>query len=418
MQEFRYITSFSRAGGGGSSSSHSSSSSSSHSSSSSSYRNSSSSSSGGNSGGIGSLIFFLLFFGVFAVIIILIIRSSMKAAKARVAKAKAGIDAAASKDAAWQDTTLQARTQDIFQKFESDWCSKNLEGIQSYTTKEYFAHMQLVVTAMRNLGRTNKMEDVKLISANPVIVNDQADNQNDSFTAEIIASAKDMIIDDTAGKTLHEDNSSFTEYWHFYRQGDQWLLGGISQSTEDAAMLSPKLQGFASSNGFFYSPDWGWLLLPLRGQLFSSATFGNSDINNHVVGLYRNILVEFYDYIPNKNIGAGYTIAQASLPKTYGDIVVRRSKSKVFGGKIKGLTKVETEWQDFNKKYEVFASDIERVTSFELLNPVYMEKLESLSYEVSIEVVDNVVYLFTKDNQASYDDMLVVLKQAFDEMKL
>lgn len=360
----------------------------------------------------------LAFFGIFAVVIILMILSNRKAIKAKIAREKAKLDVAASKDSAWKDAALQARVHEIFDSFEADWCAKNLEGMQSYLTKDYFGHMQLVITAMRNLGRTNKMENTKLISANIVNVDDRANNQEDSFTVAVIAKANDLLIDDASGKTLSEDSNMFTEYWHFYRQDSHWLLGGISQSTEDASMLSPKLQDFASSNGFYYSPDWGWLLLPQRGQLFNSATFTNSDINNHVIGLYRDILVEFYDYIPNKNVGGGYTIAQASLPKTYGDIVVRRSKSKVFGGKIKGLTKVETEWPEFNKKYEVFASDIERVTSFELLNPLYMEKLEGLSYEVSIEVVDNVGYLFTNDNQASFDDMLAVLKSAFDEMKL
>lgn len=360
----------------------------------------------------------LVFFGFFAVIILLVIRASSKAAKAKIAKAKAALDTAASNDVVWEDVALQARVNKVFESFEADWCTKNLENMQKYLTKDYFAHMQLVVTAMRNLGRTNKMDGTKLLSANIVTVDDQADNQEDSFTVAIMARADDQLIDDNTGKMLSRDSSVFTEYWHFYRQGKDWLLGGISQSTEDASMLNPKLQAFATSNGFYYSPDWGWLLLPQRGQLFNSATFTNSDINNHVIGLYRNILVEFYDYLPNKNLTTGYTIAQATLPKTYGDIVVRRSKSKVFGGKIKGLTKVETEWPDFNKKYEVFASDIERITSFELLNPIYMEKLEGLPYEVSIEVVDNVVYLFTTDNQASFDDMLVVLKSAFDEMKL
>lgn len=79
------------------------------------------------------------------------------------------------------------------------------------------------------------------------------------------------------------------------------------------------------------------------------------------------------------------------------------------------------EWGDFNKRYEVWASDMERVTSFELLNPSFMVKLQELPFEVNIEVVDNVVYLYSlkaKVNPQVYETMLTILYQAFKEMRL
>jgi len=47
-----------------------------------------------------------------------------------------------------------------------------------------------------------------------------------------------------------------------------------------------------------------------------------------------------------------------------------------------------------------------------------MEKLFALPFKVSIEVVDNVVYLYTKDKNANYATMYALLKDAFEEMKL
>ena len=85
------------------------------------------------------------------------------------------------------------------------------------------------------------------------------------------------------------------------------------------------------------------------------------------------------------------------------------------------LKKVETERITFNDKYEVYASDAERVTSFELLYPTFMEQLEALPFEVTIEVVDNAVYLYTISdgtNSDRYATMLDLLRKAFVEIRL
>jgi len=87
---------------------------------------------------------------------------------------------------------------------------------------------------------------------------------------------------------------------------------------------------------------------------------------------------------------------------------------------IRGLEKVETEWTQFNDKYEVFASSAEQATSFELLNPTYMEQLEALPFEVSIEVVDNIIYLYTDELTATlevYEAMLDLVNKAFKELR-
>jgi len=47
-----------------------------------------------------------------------------------------------------------------------------------------------------------------------------------------------------------------------------------------------------------------------------------------------------------------------------------------------------------------------------------MEKLFDLAFKVSIEVVDNVVFLYSDDDKADYQIMFNLLKDAFEEMKL
>ena len=78
------------------------------------------------------------------------------------------------------------------------------------------------------------------------------------------------------------------------------------------------------------------------------------------------------------------------------------------------------EWGEFNDMYEVFASDLEKVTSFELLNPAFMVHLRELPFEANIEVVDNVVYVFAQAGMSvgNYQALLEILQKAYKEMKL
>lgn len=338
-------------------------------------------------------------------------------------RAKVSLKNAAAMDSSWDEASLVEYTTKVFYAYQNDWSNFNLAGIQNYTTSRYFLHIQLMMTALRNMGRQNIVENPKLISLSIVEAVDMPSDNQDYFVVQVVASARDRLFDHATNQDIYVDGSQFVEYWQFNRENKQWKLSGISQSTEEPLMLVQQLEAFAASNSMFYSPDWGWLLLPQRGQLFGSANFKKSDINNHVIGMYNNILTEIYTYIPvtaSSKTLQGYTIAQAVLPKTYGNIVVKqKAKFRIFGrGKVKGLNKVTLEWPDFNKRYDVYASDIEQVTAFELLHPVYMEKLFALGYAVNIEVVDNVLYLYSEDKLATYDSMLSLLKDAFKEMRL
>jgi hypothetical protein len=85
--------------------------------------------------------------------------------------------------------------------------------------------------------------------------------------------------------------------------------------------------------------------------------------------------------------------------------------------------------------YQVFATSPEQATSLELLNPKYMEQLAAVPFEINIEVVDNVVYLYAPisgllkkkpddavyqsgDMAQKYQTILQLLQAAFKEMKM
>ena len=264
------------------------------------------------------------------------------------------------------------------------------------------------------------------------------------------ASAQDELIDLTSSEVLFKDDKAFIEYWQFDREGDDWLLQKINQSeiasslekgymikTDREAITAEavQMQDFATRNNFFYNADFGWLLMPNKGELFTLANFGRSDINYHVIGTYKDVLVQFYQYIPVIQAKRNFTdyikawykaayrydqylVAQTILPRSYGNIVVKYNSATGIVFKPKGLQEIVLEGVDFGKFYSVYASDQDKVNSLELLNPRYMATLIDLPFEVNIEIVDNVLYLYSTDNNANFDTMLTLIQNAFLEMKM
>lgn len=338
-------------------------------------------------------------------------------------RAKKQITEAASKDPAWDETSLNQRVKQVFVQYQKDWSEFNYENVYTYATQNYAYHAQLMMSAIKLRGRKNLVESPEIIDMFPTDVVDLPDNNADRVTYYIFARANDKIIETLDGqeKVLFTDNNSFSEYWNFVRINNVWMLDSINQLTDNIFSHSSKIQAFANKNNFKYSPDWGWLLIPSRGRLFDKNKFGVSDINNHVIGVYNNLLVELYTYNPSPNDGKNlnYVIAQVALPKRYDSIIVEaKSRLNLFSKTPKGYNKISLEWPDFNKRYNVYATNVEQVTAFELLHPAYMERLFALPFKVSIEVVENVVYLYTTDKNADYEVMYGILQEAFKQMKM
>jgi hypothetical protein len=368
-------------------------------------------------------------------------RQQIKKAKQELAVAKAN-------DPTW-DSAVERASQ-VFLQFQQDWSDCNVPGMKKYLMPDYFGHISLMMEALQQMNRQNQMSNVHLTSATIFNLNDSTTDSQDNFDIEMKASAHDELIDLTDKTTLFVDDKAFTEVWNFARRGNRWLLDKINQVDAETAIEkgyvskadtqakedeASQMQGFAGRNNFFYNADFGWLLLPTRGELFTLANFGRSDINYHVIGKYRDVLVQFYQYIP---VVQGkrrfmdylkawykpayrydaYIVAQTILPKTYGNIIVKRKSSLGLSFKPSGMTQVSLEGMDFNKDFSVYATDVEKVTSLELLNPRYMENLMEVPFAVNIEIIDNVLYLYSTDKQADFDTMLTLLQNAFEEMKM
>lgn len=351
----------------------------------------------------------------------------------KAGKAKATINQAAGTDAVWNEAQLMAHAQQTFMQYQYDWSTFQLDSMQRYLSPRYFQHSNLLVNALKELSRTNVMAQVQIKQSLIIDAHDDTNNDQDSFDVAFEASALDQLVDQT-GTVIFQDTKPFTEHWHFIRSGNTWLLDGITQQTQELTLANQSLRDFAHKNSMFYSLDMGWLLLPSRGLLMSRGKMGVSDINNHVIGTYGGKLVQLYTFTPLPNQKAGdlsWLVLQITLPKSYGGIIVQRDQSFFSAGLTyqkpsKEYKKHEFEWPDFNKRYDVHATDADRLAAFELINPGFMAYLYDNDPQVGIEVVDSTLYLFrylgvrttTNVKPEDYDKMLTIALKAFKELQL
>jgi hypothetical protein len=323
-------------------------------------------------------------------------------------------------DPVWNEANLLDMARQTFLRFQSDWMHFDVNAMKSYMTPKYLAHIQLMLLAMQSMGRQNVMQDVAIHDIDIKNFVDEPDTNQDRVSVRVSAQATDKLVDTATNTNFYTDKSPFVETYNFQRSGDNnWLLDSIDEETADLSRERGSVVTFAAKNGLFYSLDWGRLLLPQRGQLFSGAKFSGSDINNHTIGLYHGVIIQLYTYAPDAKASRdSYAIAQLTIPKSYGGIIVKAKTRTLIKRTPRGYNHITSEWNDFNTRYDLYATDSDQATTFELLHPVYMERLYALPFKVSIEVVDNVIYLYSDDKRADYGTMLELLHAAFEELKL
>lgn len=396
---------------------------------------------GGLSGGaIGNIVVYLIICGIWLGWGAAFFNAWDRLAK-RVKKTAPVLQQAASLDPTWDKGALEARVREVFDAYQRDWSGFNLAAITTYSTPRYAQHAGLLLQALRELHRRNEMQDHRITGLEFIEAVDSQDNTKDSFTVAIKARANDRLYDTISGETLYKDSSEFIEFWKFARQDTTWLLDKIEQATASALHYNAMIDNFATQNNLYYSQDMGWLLLPRHGVLFKGGKFGKSDINNHVIGMLGSRLIQLYTYSINggraSSGGISFAssdsydllVAQIHLPKSYEGILVRR-KTNLFTATWtpprppRDYKKYSLGWEEFHRHYTVHATNQDRLATFELLNPAFMAFLYDTDPGVSIEVADNVVYLYkpvskTASNASpEYVTLAQILNKAYKELKL
>jgi len=348
----------------------------------------------------------------------------------RMYKSKKALSAAGAKDAVWNTALEQAKT--IYNRYPTDWSNADLATLKTYVTPQYFEYISLVFEALRQLDRSNIVTIDSVLAISPYNVHDDGNDREDSFDVEFNALTQSDLKTASTNKLIYHTVLNDRELWHFERIDNRWKLDRISRGSQDAASKSYKamagnrstqerqhspMRDFAKANNFFYDQDFGWILLPRGGHLFDVA-FDHIAVQDHVIGKCQGMLVQFYVMY---NLGEGgklTSVAQVTLPKNYGHIIVRHKALTSIPFDALGMTPIHLEGVTFDKKYAVYASDMERVTSLELLHPAYMERLLALPFTVNIEIIGDVLYLYSTDKAVDPQTMLELIHAAFQEMRM
>lgn len=323
-----------------------------------------------------------------------------------------------------QEKWIHEEAERVFVLYQQDWSDYNLENIKKYTTDRYFQHAALMLDAIDQTGRRNVVSNLKV---SRTILYDSVNNETElPLTVRVMFQfgGTDSLVDVKTKKVINSDNAhGVVEYWNFVYDGKVLKLDGITQSTESTPHLIESIAEFAKENNLFYSPDWGRLALPTKGLIFDGYdVLKYADVNNHVVGKWNNCLVQIYTYsaIPG-NPNSYYIVGQINVPKSYEGVIVEAKKAKLKIAKPKDYDKFDMEWGEFNKYYNVYAASKDALPAFELLNPVFIEKLYKRNLPYNLEVKDNVIYIFAKIKRANkndYAELLNVLTEAFSELKM
>ncbi len=148
----------------------------------------------------------------------------------------------AAKDAAWDETKLEAFVRTDFLRIQRAWCAKDRATLRARLTGSLLDNWLEQLAELQAQGHTNVMENLTLAQIRFVEAKDYAGTERDEFTVCLDARAVDYTVDAAgeivdsnatsrrarANKTKQE--ASFREFWTYYRKDEDWLLAKVDEA--------------------------------------------------------------------------------------------------------------------------------------------------------------------------------------------
>ena len=131
--------------------------------------------------------------------------------------AQQAVRQAAAQDSAWNEQGIVNYATTVFNRFQYDWGRMDLPSIQQYVTPNYAQHIGLMLYALQQMGRVNRMKNVAISEAIITRAYDDANDQNDRVSVSFVASANDELIDVASDAVLHRDTGELGEQCNFVR---------------------------------------------------------------------------------------------------------------------------------------------------------------------------------------------------------
>lgn len=116
-----------------------------------------------------------------------------------------------------------------FIDIQKAWSEGNLSSVRNFLTDRMYVYLNSQLQDLKSKGLRNILEDVKILNAEIVHVEEEGDNK--VVIVEIEAQAKDYTVDSN-GNVVEGDKDNpvvFKEYWAFVGKALNWKLDDIRQ---------------------------------------------------------------------------------------------------------------------------------------------------------------------------------------------
>ncbi|MGC9119833.1 MAG: Tim44 domain-containing protein [Sulfurihydrogenibium sp.] len=116
-----------------------------------------------------------------------------------------------------------------FVDIQRAWSEGNLDSVKNFLTDRMYVYLNSQLQDLKAKGLRNIVEDVKILDAQVVHVEEEGDNK--VVIVEIEAEAKDYTVD-RYGNVVEGDKNNpvrFKEYWAFVGKALNWKLDDIRQ---------------------------------------------------------------------------------------------------------------------------------------------------------------------------------------------
>lgn len=124
-------------------------------------------------------------------------------------------------DPALTQDSIQARIFLIFEQLNKSWQELDLAEARPYVSDGMFDYLQYWVTAYKQQGLRNKLDDMKITQWTVCKV--ISDKYYDAITCRVWAKGKDYTVNDKTGKVVGGSksmNRPYTEYWTLIRNAE------------------------------------------------------------------------------------------------------------------------------------------------------------------------------------------------------
>ncbi len=141
------------------------------------------------------------------------------------------IEQAAAEDPFWNEAKMEQLTKDMFNSMQTAWMERDLSSVKHQISADLYHDYSIKLAVMQSNKEKNILEDINIKEVSIISSEDYKDNTKDAFVAFITGNILDYTINETTGKVIKnkkKDAETFSDTYHFIRQGNKWILNNIN----------------------------------------------------------------------------------------------------------------------------------------------------------------------------------------------